>query len=112
MKIDPIIFLPCLKQTIIAKLFSFHGCHSDHPVAIATMHHSSNNVCEKAILNFLNFELCLNIKILKKCVFCTPYLVKYIPSISVTEKPLAAFSTIKKNCPKVHPVDFWYVVLH
>ena len=59
------------------------------------------NVCEKDILNFVNSYLCLNIKTLKKTrVFCTPFFLKYLRSISVSEKPMTGFSAIKKISQK------------
>ena len=69
----PVIFFSYSKQTIITKPFSFHSYHNNHAVAKATcIILNIKNVCEKNILNFLNFYLCLNIKTLKKTCILYP----------------------------------------
>ena len=89
---DPVIFFSYLKQTIIAKLFSFHGYHSNRAVAIAVMHHFQHD-CEKNILNFVNFHLCLNIKHWKKTRIL--YLIfSQVSTKHLSEKPMTGFSAM------------------
>ena len=71
-----------LFEIIIVQLFSFHGCRK--------------MFVKRTFWILFTFN-CFNIKALKKKrAFCTPFFLKYLPSISVSEKPMTGFSAIKK----------------
>ena len=78
---DPAMFF-FLFEIISVQLFSFHGCRKVF--------------VKRTFWISLTFT-CLYIKTLKKKrAFCSPFFLKYLPSISVSEKPMTGFSAIKK----------------
>ena len=72
-------------------------------VAIVTMHYFEHYKClwkdNFKFCKLLTLFECKNIE-KKTRLFCTPYFLKYLPSISVSEKPMVDFSAVKKIAQK------------